>query len=95
MTSSVTVITITRNDLSGLVRTIESVRAQSAQGVEHIVIDGGSTDGTVEYLDSLGDSLVWNTGLDSGRYDAMNIGAELASGELLWFMHSSRRVPFM
>lgn len=89
MNSSVTVITITRNDLSGLVRTIESVRTQSARGVEHIVIDGGSTDGTVEYLDSLGDSLVWNTGLDSGRYDAMNIGAELASGELLWFMHSS------
>ncbi|MER2208849.1 MAG: glycosyltransferase, partial [Rhodococcus sp. (in: high G+C Gram-positive bacteria)] len=63
MNSSVTVITITRNDLSGLVRTIESVRTQSARGVEHIVIDGGSTDGTVEYLDSLGDSLVWNTGL--------------------------------
>lgn len=85
----VSVITIARNDLFGVQRTVASVAEQDWPNVEHIVVDADSTDGTRDYLASLGDSLVWVSEPDSGRYDGMNKGVSLSSGEYLWFMHSS------
>lgn len=93
MTSAptVSVITITFNDLDGLKRTVESVRAQRYQGkIEHIIIDGGSGDAVVDYLSGCQPGFAyWQSQPDNGRYDAMNQGIAHASGDLLWFMHST------
>jgi glycosyltransferase involved in cell wall biosynthesis len=77
-------------DLDGLKRTVDSVRAQRYEGrIEHIVIDGGSGDDVVEYLSGCEPGFAyWQSEPDGGRYDAMNQGIAHASGDLLWFMHS-------
>lgn len=47
----ISIITITKNNKAGLLRAIESVRSQSYKNVEHIIVDGLSTDGTIELID--------------------------------------------
>lgn len=93
MTSAptVSVITITFNDLDGLKRTVESVRAQRYTGrIEHIIIDGGSGQAVVDYLvEGEPGFAYWQSKPDNGRYDAMNQGIAHATGDLLWFMHST------
>jgi hypothetical protein len=86
----VSVITITLNDLDGLKRTVESVRAQRYSGrIEHIVLDGGSGADVVDYLSHCVPGFAhWQSAPDGGRYDAMNQGIAHASGDLLWFLHS-------
>ncbi|BCW07712.1 putative glycosyltransferase [Arthrobacter sp. NtRootA1] len=85
----ISVITIAWNDLEGLKKTIASVRSQTWVEIEHIVVDGGSTDGTADYLAGLDATVRWVSEPDDGRYDAMNKGARMATGSLLWFLHSS------
>jgi len=84
----VSIVTITRNDIAGLRRTVESVSEQTWLDVEHIIVDAASTDGTVEYLRSL-EHPVWTSEPDNGRYDGMNKGAKRSRGDLIWFLHSS------
>lgn len=95
MTSTpiVSVITISLNDLDGLKRTVDSVRAQRYKGkIEHIIIDGGSGEATVAYLSERKAGFAYGQSKpDNGRYDAMNQGIAHASGDLLWFMHSGDR----
>lgn len=81
------VVTITYQNLDGLRATVESVKSQSFRDFEHIVIDGGSTDGSAEWLASNFDG-TWQSEPDRGRYHAMNKGARLSGGEYLWFMHA-------
>lgn len=87
---SVSVITITLNDLEGLTQTVESVHAQRYAGsIEHIVIDGGSGTEVVDYLSRAEPGFAyWHSEPDAGRYDAMNQGIAHATGDLLWFLHS-------
>lgn len=83
------IITIAYNDLKGLKRTAESVQKQTFADYEWIVIDGGSNDGTDEYLESLERKPnFWCSEKDSGIYDAMNKGLSHASGELCLFLNS-------
>ncbi len=83
------IITIAKNNLEGLKRTTESVLAQSWTAFEWIVIDGASTDGTVEYLQSLERQPdEWISEPDQGVYDAMNKGIMRAKGEYLLFLNS-------
>lgn len=83
------IITITRNDLDGLRRTALSVSSQSFRDYEWIVIDGASTDGTVEYLQSMQPQpSAWVSEPDGGVYDAMNKGIQKAQGEYLLFLNS-------
>ncbi|OSC29813.1 glycosyltransferase [Mycobacterium vulneris] len=92
-TPTVSVITISFQDLEGLKRTVDSVRAQRYEGgIEHIVIDGGSGDEVEAYLSRCEPGFAyWQSEPDGGRYDAMNQGIAHASGDLLWFMHSGDR----
>lgn len=86
----VSVITPTLNQARYVAHAIESVRAQSYPAVEHIVIDGGSTDGTIEILRREGDAgaICWITEADDGMYDAVNKGLGLATGDVLAYLNS-------
>lgn len=77
----VSVVTAAFNARAGVQATVESVASQGFRSVEHIVIDGGSTDGTREYLESLGDAVRWVSEPDGGIADALNKGIAMARGE--------------
>lgn len=77
----VSVVTATFNALDGLKTTVRSVAEQTSGSVEHIIIDGGSSDGTQAYLESLGDRVRWISEPDDGIADAMNKGIAMARGE--------------
>lgn len=87
------IITITKNDLSGLRKTRNSILAQiQNEAFEHIVLDGSdeSEAGSVHsYLLEQGrDGLTFVSGVDSGIYQAMNLGAEMARGQILMWVNS-------
>jgi len=85
----VSIITICLNDKEGLEKTIISVRNQSFRDFEHIIIDGGSKDGTVEVLEKFKNNLsYYKSEKDNGRYNAMNKGILKASGLYCLFLNS-------
>lgn len=84
----VTVITINHNNLQGLKRTIPSVLSQTCEDFEYIVVDGGSTDGSKEYIESQKGIDRWISEKDKGIYNAMNKGVSMAHGEYCIFMNS-------
>ena len=88
MKKKVTVITINLNNLEGLKRTAESVIAQTSRDFEYIVIDGGSTDGSREYIARLPRVDYWVSEPDKGIYNAMNKAVRMAQGEYCIFMNS-------
>ena len=84
-----TVITINLNNADGLRSTIESVLAQERSLFEYIVIDGASTDGSIDVAKSYGDKIdCLISEPDKGIYNAMNKGIALAKGEYVIFMNS-------
>src|SRR4051794_24669180 len=82
------IITINRNNLSGLRRTLESVLAQTDRGFEYVVIDGGSSDGSQELLRATVGIDYWISEHDNGIFDAMNKGIATAHGDYLLFINS-------
>ena len=82
------IVTITRNSEKYLAETIESVAAQEYPHKEHIIIDGGSTDGTLAIVKSFGDSVRHVSEPDRGISDAMNKGIALAKGDIVSHLHS-------
>ncbi len=85
----VSIITITYNAVETLERTIESVEAQDYRAIEYIVVDGGSTDGTMQvvgrHATTVGRCI---SEPDDGLYYAMNKGLKLATGEYVWFLNA-------
>jgi glycosyltransferase involved in cell wall biosynthesis len=86
----ISIITIHYNHGVGLKRTVDSILAQTKrQEIEWIVIDGGSTDGSVDYLKGLGNQIdILVSEKDAGIYDAMNKGLHLSNGEYVWFVNA-------
>ena len=84
----VSVVTATFNALDGLKTTVRSVAEQTSGSVEHIIIDGGSSDGTQAYLESLGDRVRWISEPDDGIADAMNKGIAMARGEWILILQA-------
>lgn len=83
------IITINYNNLEGLKQTFESIKNQTYQDFEWIVIDGGSTDGCKEFIEANSKSITyWVSEKDSGLYNAMNKGILVATGEYLNFMNT-------
>lgn len=86
------IITINRNNVAGLERTMESVVSQTCPDFEYVVVDGASTDGSVDVIRrlavSLGDRLKWLSEPDSGIYNAMNKGVRMASGNYIQILNS-------
>lgn len=87
--SKISVITVCHNAADTLEKTIQSVLGQTYRNIEYIIIDGGSTDGTVEIIRRYADRLAyWVSEPDEGIYDAMNKGIERATGEWINFMNA-------
>ena len=84
----VSIITPSYNQGKYIRETIESVLKQSYPRIEYIVMDGGSTDNTVEILKEYGDRIVWRSQKDDGQADAVNKGISIAHGEIIGWLNS-------
>ena len=92
------IITINYNNAEGLHRTLASVAAQTYEHVEHIIVDGGSTDNSVDVIKEyvrrfeIGDlrleNVIWSSEKDNGVYHAMNKGIKRATGEYIQILNS-------
>jgi glycosyltransferase involved in cell wall biosynthesis len=83
------VITINRNNATGLDKTIQSIINQSYQDFEYIVIDGNSTDNSVDIIKKYDSKInYWVSEADTGIYNAMNKGIDKANGHYLLFLNS-------
>lgn len=83
------IITVNYNNAIGLQKTVESVVNQTIKDYEHIIIDGGSTDGSKDVILKHQDQCsYWCSEPDKGIYNAMNKGVSRASGEYLLFLNS-------
>ena len=88
------ILTVTYNSLTTLKDAYASLCAQTYTQWEWIVQDGGSTDGTLEWLESLSDARVnWVSEKDHGIYDALNKAVGRASGEWIGLLHSDDLYP--
>lgn len=85
----ITIITVVRNAAGELKKTICSVLEQNYPHVEFIIVDGGSTDGTVEVIKAIDRQIAyWISEPDRGIYDAMNKGLARATGDWVNFMNA-------
>lgn len=83
------IITVVKNDRNGLAETVRSVRSQTFQDFEHLIIDGDSTDGTAEWLKKLNPQAdYWISEPDKGTYFAMNKGLKQIRGEWVYFLNA-------
>jgi glycosyltransferase involved in cell wall biosynthesis len=83
----VTIVTPSFNQARFLPRTLASIRAQNYSGIEHIVVDGGSTDGSVDILRAA-PGIRWVSEPDHGQVDALNKGFAMTTGEILAWVNS-------
>ncbi|WP_206082201.1 glycosyltransferase family 2 protein [Maribellus sediminis] len=84
----VSLITATFNSAKNLADCLQSVADQDYPNIEHIVIDGGSSDGTMEIVKSFPTVSRYISEPDKGIYDALNKGIKLATGDVIGFVHS-------
>ena len=85
----ISIITATYNSLQNIEQCINSVLSQTYKNIELIIIDGESTDGTIEYLRNIKDARIKVISEpDSGIYEALNKGTNLASGDIIGILHS-------
>ena len=84
----ISIITPSFNQGRFLRQTIDSIISQDYPNLEYIVMDGGSTDETIEILQSYGNKIRWFSEKDHGQADAINKGMALASGEILTYINS-------
>ncbi|MDR2691579.1 MAG: glycosyltransferase [Dysgonamonadaceae bacterium] len=84
----ITVVTVNYNNLEALEKTIQNVIAQTYRPIEYIVIDGASTDGSVDIIKKYESKITdWFSEKDAGIYNAMNKGIERANGEWICFLN--------
>lgn len=88
-TPLISIVTVSYNAVSTIEQTILSVINQTYPHIEYIIIDGGSTDGTVDIIKKYADKIAyWVSEPDKGIYDAMNKGIKVATGEWINFMNA-------
>lgn len=85
----VSIITIVYNNHKTIADAIESVLGQTYTNIEYIVVDGLSTDGTIDVVKEYADRItMFTSGKDGGLYDAINKGIRMASGDVIGLLHS-------
>ncbi|WP_189362735.1 glycosyltransferase family 2 protein [Algibacter mikhailovii] len=85
----ISIITATYNSLKTLPDVLQSIMSQKYDPIEWIVIDGGSTDGTIDFIKQHQDKISrWVSEDDAGIYDALNKGIRYATGDVIGFLHS-------
>ncbi|WP_302561430.1 glycosyltransferase family 2 protein [Phocaeicola sartorii] len=90
----ISIITVSYNAVTTIEQTILSVVNQTYPYIEYIIIDGGSTDGTVDIIKKYAEKIAyWVSEPDKGIYDAMNKGVAVATGEWINFMNSGDEFP--
>lgn len=89
----ISIITVCYNAASLLERTIKSITAQTFRNIEYIIIDGGSTDGTIDIINKYDECIDhWISEADRGIYDAMNKGLRFATGDYVWFINAGDEI---
>ncbi len=90
----ISIITPVLNAVDTIEDCIKSVQTQTYKNLEHIIIDGGSTDGTLEKIKKLfNDKMKVVSEPDEGIYDALNKGIKLATGEIIGILHANDFYP--
>lgn len=85
----ISIITVVFNSVSTIEDTILSLFSQDFMHYEYIIVDGGSTDGTIEIIKKYQDKItLWVSEPDNGIYDAMNKGVKLATGQFVQFLNA-------
>jgi glycosyltransferase involved in cell wall biosynthesis len=89
LSPTVSIITVSHNSVRTISDTIKSVLAQTYDDIEYIIIDGSSTDGTIELVNSFGKNISkFLSEPDKGIYDAINKGIRLATGDIVGILNS-------
>ena len=89
----ISIITITFNASATIRTAIESVLSQSYQNIEYIIVDGGSTDGTLDIIKEYGTKIQWVSEPDKGIYDAMSKGVARATGDVIGMVNADDFYP--
>lgn len=84
----VSIVTPSYNQAEFIEETILSIQNQTYPFVEHVIVDGASTDGTIDLLKKYGDKIVWVSEPDNGETEALNKGIKMAKGKILVFVSS-------
>jgi glycosyltransferase involved in cell wall biosynthesis len=90
----ISIITVSYNSAKTIKDTIESILSQDYSNIEYIIIDGGSTDGTLEIVKKYADKISYFVSeLDEGIYDGMNKGIKAATGDVIGILNSDDFYP--
>jgi glycosyltransferase involved in cell wall biosynthesis len=84
----ISIITISFNANDTIEKTLNSINSQSYSNIEHIIVDGGSIDGTIEICNSFSHISKIISEPDNGVYDAFNKGLKLATGDIIGFLNA-------
>ena len=91
----ISIITVTFNAEKFILKTVQSVLNQTFSNIEYIIVDGNSKDKTVDIIKNeskLHTNIKWISEPDSGLYDAMNKGMNMATGDFVWFINAGDKI---
>lgn len=91
-TPKISIITVSLNQRDFIEENILSVKTQKYPNVEHLIIDGGSVDGTLDILEKYGRDITWISEPDNGQSDALNKGFKKATGDIIGWINSDDKL---